>query len=296
MVFRMRYSVVLLSALLSALLTVSRASSQVAPAPTQTAPAAADPLAQLTSDQRDQFKRAAQLIGTEDYASALVILKPLVAQLAPASSAQVLLAKYTAEAAINTGDRDYALTLLKPIAAADPADWQASSLLVRAYAEAGDKARRDAELAHLMELHQHTTSPQFAKLTQFLIERIKTKTGSVRIWYSLVPWGQYKTYIYARVYDEQGQQTLRVTLESSDFDQPLWAKNHPDRAAKGERMFSMDGYGQDKKNDNGTVTQTHMTFGVIDGQPTYAVVRDRIVSIADKQTAPISSMQPGSGK
>ena len=169
------------------------------------------------------------------------------------------------------------------------------SLLARAYAEAGDKTQRDSELAALVALHKANPGTPVGKTTQILLEHdTLANGGGVSIWYSLEPWGQFKTYVYSRIFDKDGNQTLRVTLESSDFDQPMWAKQHADLAAKGERMFSMDGYGPDQKQPNGNITQTHMTFGFFDGHPPYDTVRDRILKIAEGQKAPLSRMDPGS--
>ena len=254
---------------------------------------ASDALSMFTPAQRSAFVTASKQFAAQHYAEALAGLKPLLAAAPPNSLAQALLAKYTAEAALNPGDRPLTFSLLKPLEAADPNDWQVRSLLARAYAEAGDKPQRDSELAAVVALHKAQPDSQLGKMTQILLEHdTLTNGGSVSIWYSLEPWGRYKTYVYSRIFDKDGNQTLRVTLESSDFDQPAWAKNHPDLAAKGQRMFSMDGYGPDQKLPNGDLTQTHMTFGFFDGEPAYDTTRDRIIKIAEGRQAPISRMDP----
>ncbi len=264
------------------------------PAAPVTPPASSDPLALLTEDQKGAFQVATKAFAAERYDGALEDFKALLAQLPAGTPARVLCSKYAAEAALNTGHRAYALGVLLPIEQSDPYDWQAKSLLARADAEAGDKAGRDRELAALVTMHKQMPATQIGKLNQILLERdALANGGSVRIWYSLEPWGKFKTYVYSRVFDKDGQQTLRVTLESSDFDQPQFTKEHPDLAARGERRFSLDGYGQDQKLATGGVTQTHMTFGFFDGQPAYDLVRTRILAIADGKASPISKMTPG---
>lgn len=255
--------------------------------PQATGAVGTDPLSALTPEQRTRFQAATGKFAVGDYAGALPGLRELLKELPPGAPAQVVVAKYASESALNVGDREYAFGLLKPILAATPDDWQAQSLLVRAYAESGQKAERDAALAHLMDLRKQGAYPQLNRMDQFLMERVAIKDGFIRIWYSFVPWGGYKTYMFARVYDSSGQQILRVTLESSDSDQPQFAKEHPDEAGKGMRRFSLDGYGPDRKLDNGQVSQTHMTFGFYDGQPSYDTVRDRMVAIASKQVVPV---------
>jgi hypothetical protein len=80
-----------------------------------------------------------------------------------------------------------------------------------------------------------------------------------------------------------------VTLESNDFDQPLWAKQHPKEAAAGMRMFSMDGYSEPIPGPNGTATQTHTTYGFFDGRPSYDTVRDKMIAVANGKGSAISS-------
>ena len=66
-------------------------------------------------------------------------------------------------------------------------------------AETGDKQGRDAQLAHLVDLHKRAVSPQIAQMKQLLIERISITSGFIQVWYSLEPWGSYKTYLFCRV-------------------------------------------------------------------------------------------------
>ena len=284
----MRSAVSLLGLVLAGAMAVAQQGTSAPKAPSS------DPMAQLTQDQRNTFQAATKAFTAERYSGALDDFKALIAQLPAGTPAQVLCSKYAAEAALNTGDRAYALGLLLPIEKSDPYDWQARSLLARAYAEGGDKAGRDRELAAVVTMHKEMPATQIGKLTQILLEHdVLASGGSVRIWYSLEPWGRFKTYVYSRMYDKAGQQTLRVTLESSDFDQPLFAKEHPDQAAKGERRFSLDGYGQDVQSAGGGLTQTHATYGFFDGQPAYDLVRTRILAIAEGKASPISKMTPG---
>jgi hypothetical protein len=202
-----------------------------------------------------------------------------------------LVAKLAAESAINTGDRQFALETLKPMEAADANDWQAAALLARVYAESGQKQQRDAEIAHLVDLHKRVASPQIAQLQQFLLERIPTGNGSMRIWYSLEPWGKYQTYIFSRIYDQSGQQIYHITLESADYDQPLFAKQHPDLAAQGIRLFSLDGWGEPQKLPDGGSSFTHATFGFFNGQPSYDDIRERMVQIAEGRSGPMSKTE-----
>lgn len=247
-------------------------------------------LAGLSAGERTRFDAAQRAFTGQRFAEALDGFRPLLSEVQAGSPASVLIAKFAAESAINTGDPAFASRTLEPIEQADANDWQAASLLARAYAESGDRPRRDREIARLLALHQQAADPQFAKREQFLLERIALPQGSMRVWYSLVPWGPYHVYVYARVYDQAEQQVLRLTLESGDFDQPFFAKQHPDLAAKGERAFSLDSYGQDRQAANGQVAQTHGLITFYSGQPSYDTVRAAMIQAAT------ANLQAASGR
>jgi hypothetical protein len=245
-------------------------------------PASGNPLAQLSADQRQAYSVAAQQFSTEHYADALAGFKRLIAEL-PAGPTRVFVSKAAAEAALNVEDFSFAKNALEPIADADANDWQAAGMLARLYAETGDAKARDAELAHIVELHKRAASPQIAQMKQILLERISVPNGSVRIWYSLEPVGLNKTYLFCRVYDVGGAEIFHIALESADYDQPLFAQQHPDLAAAGMRRFSLDGYGVGLKHVDGDNQHTHATIGFYDGQPPYDSVRQQIIDVASER-------------
>ena len=273
-----------------------------AAAPGNSPAAPGNPLEQLTPEQKQKFEESFHLFQSQDYAGALAIDKQLLAAVPANTPAHVLIAKFAAEAALDTGDNSFALSALQPIEAANANDWQAAALLARAYAEAGDKARRDAELAHLVDLHKRAVDPQIAQLTQIPLETIPfTKgtgsaaaKGTIRVFYSLEPWSNFHIYLMARIYDQAGKQVYRVTLESDDMDQVFFKRDHPDLAAKGERRFSLDGYGPDIQLPNGQVTQDHATYGFFDGKPDYDTYRARVIEIAEGTQTPMSQTTHGS--
>ncbi len=246
-------------------------------------------LATLTSEQRAQFDRGGRAFVTRDYPAALDTFRALLPELPPAGAPYALAGKYAAEAALNTGDRAFALKTLEPIAAANPQDWQAQVLLARGYAESGMGAERDAALARLAAIHKDTASPGAAGLKVFLIENIALPNGAISLWYSLEPWGSYHTYLFGRVYNQAHQQILRLALESGDADQPLFAKTYPELAARGEREFSLDGYGPDARNADGQLIQSHYTYGFFEGRPPYDIVRKQMIEAAEGERKPSSS-------
>ena len=142
-------------------------------------------------------------------------------------------------------------------------------------------------MLRLADLHKRGITPP--RLTQYIIEKIHAGDRVIMLFNSLEPWGNYKIQNYARVLDNDGHLLLLVTLESGDFDQPLFAKEHPKEAAAGARSYSLDAYKDTGVNSSGQKTQTHYTFKFFVGQPTYDVVRQDIIEAATGKASPISS-------
>jgi hypothetical protein len=239
----------------------------------------------LTAEQQASLASARQDFGAKNFTAALAIMRGLHEQ----RPDDATITDGTAETAIEAGDGAYATSILKAQEANSPADWRARTFLARAYAESGQVVARDAELKSLMALHASTTDPAFAKLNEFLLERVSAGSGHVDFHYSVQPWSRYNIYVMARVFDGDGKQTYRITLESSDMDQTLFAKDHPDLAAKGVRVFTLDGYSEPQPGPNGTHSQTHATFGFLHGQPTYDETKSRMLAIAAGKNGPMST-------
>jgi hypothetical protein len=211
------------------------------------------------------------------YPDALDIYKQLLAQL----NGDPVIAKLASEASLNTGDTNFALANLKPIAAANPNDWLTLALLTRACAESGDKACRDSGMTKMVDLYHSGLMPP--RTQQYILERIKVGENTLVMRPSVEPWGVYKVYDMGQILDKDGKMIFRITLESSDNDQKLFAQEHPEEAAKGIRKFSIDGY-KDGVDSNGQKSQTHFTFKMMDGQPSYDTVREEFISIASGKT------------
>ena len=239
--------------------------------------------ARLTPEQKQQFDAAGKAFEAHRFAEAFTAFQSLLHDL----PGDPLLSKFAGEAAINLGNAKFAVEALTSIAQANPADWQAVSLLTRAYAETGDKIHRDEGMTNMLALRQRGVTPP--NLQVYELEQVKAGNRLVTIRTSLVPWSNYKVYDFAQVADEKGTIFMRISLESGDADQPGFAKEHPAEAAAGQRLFSIDAYRETGLNSAGQRTQTHYTFGFFTGQPSYDVVRDKFLEIATGKAAPISS-------
>ena len=239
--------------------------------------------ARLTTAQQQRFHEAGRDVGTKQYADALAALKSLLIEL----PGDPTLSKFAAEAALHVGDDRFARDSLQPVARANPDDWQAASMLTRAYAELGDKGNRDAGISHMLDLHKRGLTPPNKQ--DYIIEVVQVPGGNVTIYASLEPFGPYKIHNVGEMYGQNGQKLLMTTIESSDGEQPLFAREHPKEAAAGLRMFSMDGYKDTGVNSSGQKTQTHYTFKFFVGQPDYDTVRQAFLDVAAGKIRPVSS-------
>lgn len=185
----------------------------------------------------------------------------------------------TAEAAIETGDVSYALTLLKPYTDAHPRDWNAAALLTRAYAESGEKALRDQQIAHMLELHKHTSDPDFANKHIFPIQKVQLRSGYAVFLYPFELLKPYNTYLVALIYTSDGKQDYRLELGSEDEDQAFFKPKKP-----GERRFSIDSYRKNKTNEE--LPESQALNGFVDGVFDYDRMRDLMVKVANGEPLP----------
>jgi tetratricopeptide (TPR) repeat protein len=240
-------------------------------------------VARITPSQKERFETAAKTFSSHQYSDALSLFKSLLEEL----PSEPLISKFAAEAALQSGDTDFALHQLKPIVQANPDDWQALSLLTRAYAESGDKVNRDKAMSQMLDMHKRGLTP--SGLKQYTLERLKVGDNSLIIHTSLEPWGPYKVYDYGQVADPTGDIFLRISLESGDGDQTLFAKDHPKDFSEGKREFSLDAYRETGQNSNNQRTQTHYTYKFFNGQPSYDIVREAFIQIATGKVSAITS-------
>ncbi len=239
-----------------------------------TANAQDDPLASLNPENRTLFDTLRKAAQQGDDATTLASGKKLLPALTPGTRLCDFVTQLTAGSAIETGDAAYALTLLKPFTDAHPDDWHAASLLARAYAESGDKASRDRQVAHVIELHKKTSDPDFAKLHIFPIQKVALHSGYAVFLYPFEPLKPYNTYLLALVYSKEDKLDYRLELGSEDADQAFFKPKHP-----GERRFSIDSYRKDGSDENGPESQA--LHGFIDGVFNYDTMRDRLVEAAN---------------
>jgi hypothetical protein len=233
-----------------------------------------DTLTNLSPENRALFDAVRDAAQQGRDADVLVDGRKLLSALKPDSPLANFVTQLTAGAAIETGDTSYALTLIKPLADAHPKYWRAAALLARAYAESGEKALRDQQITHLLDLHKQTSDPDFANLRTFPIEKAKLKSGYAVFLYPFAPLKPYNTYLVALIYTSNGKADYRLELGSEDVDQAFFKPKKP-----GERRFSVDSYRKNETNEKWPETQA--LYGFVDGVFDYDRMRGLMVKAAN---------------
>jgi hypothetical protein len=277
----------LLSLSLTFILTLAdaplRAYSQQPSAP----PPAAVPawLASLTPEQRAIFDDARKSFDAADFKSAF----PKLTQLHEQVPQNDIITKYTAEAAINVGDNAMASSLLDSILNNNADDPQALALQAHLYGQQHDVTRRDAILDHIQKLHDASRpAPPVV-----IVENDELPNGGiVRISDYIEPQSRFHIVLMAEFFDASGKRTSRLALESDDIDQVAFRRDHPEQAATGLRVYSMDSYGETRNAQGQVTAQTHATLCPVPGcfltgRPAYELFRSTV--LGTNKAAPISS-------
>lgn len=184
-----------------------------------------DPLAGLSPENRALFNALRNSAQQNDDASMLAAGKKLLPALTTGTPLYDFVTLLTAGSAVETGDTSYALNLLKPLTAAHPDDWRSASLLARAYAESGNKAQRDQQIAYVIALHKRSTDPTFAKLHVFPIQKVALHTGYALFLYPFEPLAPDNVYLLALIFTPDGKTDHRIELESEDGERLSSSRN-----------------------------------------------------------------------
>jgi hypothetical protein len=255
------------------------AQQTAAPAAAGNSQSLQDLIAELPPEQHALFNALREAVQEGHDTDVLADGKKLLLGLQTNTSLADFVTQITAGAAIETGDTSYSLALIKPFVDAHPKDWHAAALLVRVYAESGEKALRDQQIAHLLDLHKQTSDPDFAKLHIFPIQKVRLHSGYAVFLYPFEPLKPYNTYLVGMIYTSDGKSDYRLELGSEDADQAFFKPKKP-----GERRFSIDSYRKNEKNANWPESQA--LHGFIDGVFDYDTMRDRMMKVANPDELP----------
>jgi hypothetical protein len=234
-----------------------------------------DPLAELSPNDRALFDALREAAQKGNDADVLANGRKLLPALKTGTPLADLVTNFTANAATEAGETSYALSLIKPLADAHPDDWRPAALLVRLYAESGEKDLRDKQITQLIAIHKQTSDDYFAKLHIFPIQKVKLHSGYVVFFYPFEPLGSHNSYLIAMVYTNEGKEDYRIEIESDAVDQTFFKAKKP-----GERRFSVDTFRKNEKNPNWPESQA--LHGFVDGVFDYDAMREEMLKVANE--------------
>lgn len=271
----------------------------IAPGRAQQPQPVADPpwLASLTPEQRSLFEDLNYKFGTDDFRGALAEARSLHEQVPQNDT----ITKFYAEAAINTGEEVLASTLLADLSRTNPDDPQVLSLQAHLYGQQHDVDKRDVILKRIQDLHD---SGKPAPSVVIVERHPLPDGGAVRLSDYIVPQSRFHIVLMADFLDASGQRTKRIALESDDIDQLKFKQEHPDQAAAGVRIYSMDSYSEIRNGSGQVVSQQHSTLCPVPecfmtGRPPYELFRKTVLGSASSissSTVPVKPPQNSTTK
>jgi tetratricopeptide (TPR) repeat protein len=247
-------------------------------------PRAADPgqSAQEIASRNALLKPGLDALNKGDFAGAVLALQP--ALVAMPNDPQVLSVAATANFAAKHGEE--ALELFQRAAAHADNPWPARTGILQALAMLGRWDEFDKDLAELRAAKKAGTDHGLDRSTGFVIDQFSSSKGPVQAVVFPLGAGRFHT-LYRFLLPKEANANAQVQAsttangqnprcqnpdfqpfidaESDDIDQMEFKKSFPDKAARGERSYSLDSY-------PGPCTQGLIKF-YSDGEPKYETVR-----------------------
>ena len=233
-------------------------------------------LPQNTAARDAMLKPGVQALRGGDATAAVEALRPVLA----AYPNDPLVLSYSASAAMAT--KDYRTALIEFQRAIDnhaAQPWPLRMSVINLEAKLGMWPEFDRDLAVLRAAKKDGTDEQLTKTNGFIIEEFEAggKTVQAVVFPALA--GRYHTlyrFMLPSVAGVTPPANCPVTdfrayidVESDDVDQESFRKAHPDKAAKGERSYSLDTY-------PAPCSQALIKF-YPNGEPSYEAVRADVV-------------------
>ncbi|WP_095983742.1 tetratricopeptide repeat protein [Cystobacter fuscus] len=177
------------------------------------------------------------------------------------------------------GESTAALACFQKAATLEPRNWRTRESLVQVHQALGNTARRDAEREALLELRQEGLVDQ----DYFIRERWREGEHTVVVVEDFELKGDWAKRYEFQVYAPGGKQPVRViSLGSYAFTNAFAHEQDPSLP----RLFHLDAYAPD---------DTHETYGLFQGEPSYDDTRAKVLAILRGELEPTSSTKPGAG-
>jgi tetratricopeptide (TPR) repeat protein len=184
---------------------------------------------------------------------------------------------------------DEAEKLYKQIIAQYPKIWSSYSNLSEVYAAQERWPEFEQERA-LLHQARANNEPGTQNMGHDVIDvlYVGDQRYIVREYYPLD--GRFHTRYNFTHFTKDGKLDFWIACESDDIDQVDFAKRHPQKAAAGERSFSLDSYTNTFNAGGQRTGQTHGTIMFYsEGEPDYPRVRADVLRVLTGKASPMST-------
>jgi tetratricopeptide (TPR) repeat protein len=177
------------------------------------------------------------------------------------------------------GESAAALERFQTAATLEPRNWRTRERLVQLHQALGHLAKRDAEREALLKLYREGLVDQ----DYFIREQFREADHTVVVVENFELKGDWARRYEFQVYSPGEDKPVRViSLGSYAFTQTFAREKDPSRP----RLFHLDAYAADN---------THETYGLLEGEPSYDDTRAKVRAILRGELPPTSSTKPGAG-
>jgi len=208
---------------------------------------------QATDASEATMREAGAAFYRQDYVRALRLFNEVLVK----TPDNIVALNMSGNCSLQLHDYPSAIERFKLALALRPGEWHNVAGLLEAYSLGRFKKEREQELEYVKQLKSEGKLPKNFSFITDVFDMGLRKVQVMEFYPDLAGKDRYRYWF--NIFNPQGQQTYRVTVESNDGDQPLWARKHPKEAAAGQRMFSLDGYSP----------TSHTTYRFYDGEPPY---------------------------
>lgn len=182
---------------------------------------------------------------------------------------------------------DKAVQMFSRLKTLEPDDWQVRAKLVQAYQRLDKIAERDREREELLALRRGGKNKELNEQIEYCRDRFEAGGRTVMAFELFEFKGPRGVRYVFSIMDDSDQEEYRISLGSYDTTNAIWKEMTKPAPREGERLFHLDGYF-----NNGS----HVTYGMIRGEPTYEATKGMVIGILEKKTRPISATIPDAPK
>jgi len=188
-------------------------------------------------------------------------------------------------AAFGSNDYAFAAEAWKQLKAVDPLDWHTRAKLVQAYQALGNLPERDKERAELFEMWKSGKPADLKKQSEFCRDQFEVKGQKVMAFelYELKG-DRALRYVFSILNKTEDGEEWRISMGSYKTTDAIWRETRNPRPKDTERLFHLDGYFK-----NGG----HATYGMFFPEPSYDVIRAKVITILEGKADPTSATVPG---